>query len=191
MILSNGIGVWADLQGRTWHSAYSCRHSPSSCSTKCAPRNTFFGTDTWCSFYHLDWLVTFFWSCVVFPSLIRSRLLLERTAFRDCSHVGLLGYRFGIAVARYIGLLPLVLPAVKLGYTRGLALIALWMVTEGHWLFWAYKLEFLGENTFFQIWVASLLFFAASVAIMVVFVRAFLANAPAPGTVLSYSPIRS
>ncbi|KAG0164879.1 hypothetical protein DFQ30_009260, partial [Apophysomyces sp. BC1015] len=37
----------------------------------------------------------------------------------------------------------------------------------GVWLHFAYKLEFLGQNTFFSIWIASMLFFTANCWIVV------------------------
>jgi phosphatidylinositol glycan class M len=71
----------------------------------------------------------------------------------------------------YIGLLPLVVPASGMSRRRGLALAALWVVTEGHWLAWAYQLEFLGRNAFLQVWAASTLFFAANAYIISQIIR--------------------
>ncbi len=48
-----------------------------------------------------------------------------------------------------------------------------WLLTELHWLFWAYRLEFLGENTFLQVWLASLLFFAVNVMVLAQCILAF------------------
>ena len=39
-----------------------------------------------------------------------------------------------------------------------------------HWLFWGYRVEFLGENTFFELWIAGCLFFIANVWLMTRFV---------------------
>ena len=39
--------------------------------------------------------------------------------------------------------------------------------TQAHWLFWGYKLEFLGENVFWPLWVAGLIFFAVNVYIVI------------------------
>ena len=39
--------------------------------------------------------------------------------------------------------------------------------SELHWLLQAYRLEILGENTFFAVWLASCTFFAANVWILV------------------------
>lgn len=37
---------------------------------------------------------------------------------------------------------------LKSQYKKGLIMLLLWLVTQGTWLFFAYKLEFLGQNTF-------------------------------------------
>ena len=71
----------------------------------------------------------------------------------------------------YTSLLPLVLPQSRLllgrNRWRGVAMVAVWFVTELHWLLQAYRLEILGENTFFAVWLASCTFFAANVWILV------------------------
>ena len=36
-----------------------------------------------------------------------------------------------------------------------------------HWLYWAYRLEFLGHHVFAALWGASLLFLAANTAVVV------------------------
>ncbi|KAI9266767.1 PIG-M-domain-containing protein [Phascolomyces articulosus] len=60
----------------------------------------------------------------------------------------------------YICLLPLILPSTTIRFRwKGLTLIAAWAAGQGIWLNYAYHLEFLGENTFFSIWIASIVFF--------------------------------
>lgn len=66
----------------------------------------------------------------------------------------------------YVGLLPLVAPFSALSRKRSLALVLAWMASEGHWLLWAYRLEFLGLNTFLQVWLASVAFFAVNLVIL-------------------------
>jgi len=60
----------------------------------------------------------------------------------------------------YISLLPLVLPFsnIKIKWT-GAILIVLWIASELNWLYWAYLLEFEGQNTFIQVWISSIVFF--------------------------------
>lgn len=66
----------------------------------------------------------------------------------------------------YITLLPVTLPEVHIGYTKGSFLILFWSLTETHWLYWGYRLEFLGENVFFQLWLSSLLFFISNTVLL-------------------------
>ena len=47
----------------------------------------------------------------------------------------------------------------------------LWFVCELHWLYWGYRLEFVGDNVFLQLWGASMLFFGANVLILWILVR--------------------
>ena len=74
----------------------------------------------------------------------------------------------------YITLLPLVLPKANISLKKGLFLVATWVGTELHWLFWGYKLEFLGENVFIHLWFASVLFFFANVWILCEFLKSML-----------------
>ncbi|KAF0977695.1 hypothetical protein FDP41_003017 [Naegleria fowleri] len=47
--------------------------------------------------------------------------------------------------------------------------IALWFIGQGVWLSTAYRLEFLGENTFRDIWMSSVLFFIINTGIAIYF----------------------
>jgi len=47
----------------------------------------------------------------------------------------------------------------------------LWFVCELHWLYWGYRLEFVGDNVFLQLWGASMLFFGANVLILWILLR--------------------
>eukprot|EP00026_Physarum_polycephalum_P011312 Phypoly_transcript_11526.p1 GENE.Phypoly_transcript_11526~~Phypoly_transcript_11526.p1 ORF type:complete len:396 (-),score=35.30 Phypoly_transcript_11526:1-1188(-) len=71
----------------------------------------------------------------------------------------------------YFSLLPLLLPACTFTWRRGLALFALWFATQGAWLALAFRLEFLGENTFLEIWVAGIGFFLANMLVVQQFLR--------------------
>ncbi|CAK4098730.1 unnamed protein product [Aphanomyces euteiches] len=71
----------------------------------------------------------------------------------------------------YSVFLPLVLPTSELSGWQGVAVIAAWFGGELHWLYWAFGLEILGQNTFFQLWIAGLVFFCVNVAIMVLFIK--------------------
>lgn len=44
--------------------------------------------------------------------------------------------------------------------------MGVWTAAQVHWLGWAYLLEFQGQNVFFQLWTASLVFFAATVGVL-------------------------
>jgi phosphatidylinositol glycan class M len=54
---------------------------------------------------------------------------------------------------------------------RLLASVAAWVATMGHWLFWAYQLEFGGKPLFLAVWVASLVFLAAHVWVIFELIR--------------------
>jgi phosphatidylinositol glycan class M len=62
--------------------------------------------------------------------------------------------------------LPLALPLMNLTWKKGLVLLGAWIAGQGIWLSIAYRLEFLGQPVFAELWVASLLFFAVNVGIV-------------------------
>ncbi|KAK7256951.1 hypothetical protein RIF29_30571 [Crotalaria pallida] len=69
-------------------------------------------------------------------------------------------------------LLPLILPWSKMNLKwEGLSCILLWIGAQTHWLLWGYLLEFKGKNVFSQLWVASLVFLAANIFILVMIIR--------------------
>ncbi|KAI7869048.1 PIG-M-domain-containing protein [Spinellus fusiger] len=71
----------------------------------------------------------------------------------------------------YISLFPLILPSTGLSFRwKGLSLVLAWVASQGLWLQFAYQLEFLGQNTFFSLWLSSLLFFIVNCWIIVEFV---------------------
>lgn len=57
-------------------------------------------------------------------------------------------------------LLPLLLPRLSITPLRSTLLLAVWVGTQAIWLYEAYKLEFLGEDVFFGLWLRSLLYVA-------------------------------
>lgn len=68
----------------------------------------------------------------------------------------------------YFSLLPLALPwNQSMSIRTRIALPVAWFASQGLWLWFAYRLEFLGENTFFSVWVAGILFFIVNVAIII------------------------
>ncbi|KAJ1413474.1 Mannosyltransferase, DXD [Sesbania bispinosa] len=69
-------------------------------------------------------------------------------------------------------LFPLILPWSKMKFKwEGLFCILLWIGAQTHWLMWGYLLEFKGENVFLQLWMASLVFLAANISILVMIIR--------------------
>ena len=44
--------------------------------------------------------------------------------------------------------------------------LAAWLAAEVNWLYWAYRLEFEGHNTFVQLWLSALLFFTVNIVII-------------------------
>jgi len=61
----------------------------------------------------------------------------------------------------YMTFIPIAAPEINMSTYTTIALILFWVVTEVHWLFWAYRLEFLGESVFRQLWMACIFFFLA------------------------------
>eukprot|EP00941_MAST-03F_sp_MAST-3F-sp1_P002296 g2296.t1 len=55
--------------------------------------------------------------------------------------------------------------------SRGAVIIVVWLLSEWHWLYWAGMLEFLGVNTFLQMWFASIIFFSAQLWVLVELLR--------------------
>ncbi|KAG6865401.1 hypothetical protein C0991_002895 [Blastosporella zonata] len=66
----------------------------------------------------------------------------------------------------YLLLLPLILPRLGTTRRRALAYIAVWVGTQALWLAEAYKLEFLGRNVFFGLWVRSLVYVIGNVWVL-------------------------
>ncbi|KAG2235634.1 hypothetical protein INT48_008510 [Thamnidium elegans] len=68
----------------------------------------------------------------------------------------------------YICLFPLILPSSNINFKwKGLMLVIAWAAGQGLWLNYAYQLEFLGQNTFLQLWIAGTSFFIINCWIVV------------------------
>jgi phosphatidylinositol glycan class M len=66
----------------------------------------------------------------------------------------------------YLWLLPLVLSALNLSSKRGLAVLVAWIGGQAAWLSMAYRLEFLGEAVFKELWTAGVGFFIVNVGVV-------------------------
>ncbi|KAJ6597062.1 glycosyltransferase family 50 protein [Mycena vulgaris] len=62
----------------------------------------------------------------------------------------------------YLLLLPLLLPRLSISRYNAIAYLVVWIGTQGLWLNEAYKLEFLGQNVFFGLWVRGLIYVAGN-----------------------------
>ncbi|KZP12570.1 glycosyltransferase family 50 protein [Athelia psychrophila] len=60
----------------------------------------------------------------------------------------------------YLPLLPLLIPRLSISTTRATCLLLVWVGTQALWLAEAYKLEFLGADVFYGLWVRSLVYVA-------------------------------
>ncbi|XP_018301113.1 GPI mannosyltransferase 1 [Mycetomoellerius zeteki] len=67
----------------------------------------------------------------------------------------------------FLSLLPLCLPNIEMNLRRGIYLACSWILSQAIWLLTAYLLEFQSFNSFFFLWISSLLFFAVNVKILV------------------------
>uniref|UniRef100_A0A1B6DAR5 GPI alpha-1,4-mannosyltransferase I, catalytic subunit n=1 Tax=Clastoptera arizonana TaxID=38151 RepID=A0A1B6DAR5_9HEMI len=66
----------------------------------------------------------------------------------------------------FISLLPLSLPYLKFSKQQTLILLSLWLIAQVAWLLPAYLLEFRGRDTFLYVWLQSVAFFCANIAIL-------------------------
>ncbi|KAJ5070504.1 pig-m mannosyltransferase [Anaeramoeba ignava] len=71
--------------------------------------------------------------------------------------------------AWYFALIPLILSDSSLKISRGLFSLLIWYASQLLWLYFAYQLEFLGNNTFFFVWFAGILFFFANLWVLIEF----------------------
>lgn len=75
-------------------------------------------------------------------------------------------------------LLPLLIPALKRSEHRFklCAAACFWIITQLHWLAWAYQLEFKAAEVYFQLWCASLVFFIANIVLLLSFIDVYTAS---------------
>lgn len=66
----------------------------------------------------------------------------------------------------YLIFLPILLPRLQLRWKTLLLCLFFWLFAQAFWLYEAYRLEFQSENTFLQIWIASIFFGCVNVAIL-------------------------
>eukprot|EP00924_Labyrinthula_sp_SR-Ha-C_P015656 maker-scaffold_4-snap-gene-6.1-mRNA-1 protein AED:0.00 eAED:0.00 QI:0/0.5/0.33/1/0/0/3/209/401 len=59
----------------------------------------------------------------------------------------------------YLSLLPLIYTNIFSTYKEAVKVGLLWFSPQLLWLLWAYRLEFLGENRYFEVWISSVLIF--------------------------------
>jgi GPI mannosyltransferase 1 subunit M len=67
----------------------------------------------------------------------------------------------------WLSLLPIVAAKSRITLLGpAILLIAMWIATELHWLFWAFHLEIQSKSSFFGVWVASLFFLIANTIVL-------------------------
>lgn len=74
----------------------------------------------------------------------------------------------------YLWFLPVIIPhytQVKLRI--GLSLLAIWVAGQALWLAVAYRLELEGQPVYFELWLASLVFFASQITLILLLLRYF------------------
>ncbi|KAI9563083.1 hypothetical protein GHT06_010540 [Daphnia sinensis] len=110
------------------------------------------------------------------PQMLIVLVISWRYRSRDDIGLGLFVLTFGFVTFNkvvtsqyflwYLSLLPLCLPELNFSNTKRIAMASAWLLSQGVWLLFAYRLEFLGHNVMLHVWMASLLFFAVNVYIM-------------------------
>lgn len=77
---------------------------------------------------------------------------------------------FGRALFSYKMVYPRNCDGSCLVASSSMCLVFLNLIYQGGWLFFAYELEFLGKNTFFEIWIMGIVYFIVNVVIMIQFI---------------------
>lgn len=70
-----------------------------------------------------------------------------------------------------MSLLGFVFAQSRLSKKQGIFLIVVELLSQALWLNFAYQLEFLGQNTFFIIWIAGIVFFLTHILVMTQIMR--------------------
>jgi len=73
----------------------------------------------------------------------------------------------------YIWFLPLVLPKLDMTRWKAIELLSAWVGAQAVWLSLAYRLEFLGENVYLQLWGASVAFILLNSHVLVGIIKAY------------------
>lgn len=73
----------------------------------------------------------------------------------------------------YLLFLPLLLPQLSLSRNQALMCGGVWIGTQALWLTEAYKLEFLGHNVFFGLWVRGLIYVVGNCWVLVEIMAAY------------------
>ncbi|KAJ3079485.1 hypothetical protein HK102_003747 [Quaeritorhiza haematococci] len=74
----------------------------------------------------------------------------------------------------YLCFLPIILPSSKLTSTHrktGVLLLIAWVLGQALWLYYAFRLEHLGHNTYRQLWYSSVAFLLVNVVVLISFIR--------------------
>ena len=91
---------------------------------------------------------------VVFNKVCTSQVRIRNTFKR----VLLIGICFWQYFLWYLLLLPLLLPRLSITRSKAILYGAVWLGIQVLWLSEAYKLEFLGQNVFFALWLRGLIY---------------------------------
>ncbi|EAU88666.1 GPI mannosyltransferase 1 [Coprinopsis cinerea okayama7 len=73
----------------------------------------------------------------------------------------------------YLLLLPLLLPRLSMSRWKAMGCIVVWAAAQGLWLSEAYRLEFLGENVYFQLWIRGLIYVVGNCWVLVEIMKAY------------------
>jgi phosphatidylinositol glycan class M len=74
----------------------------------------------------------------------------------------------------YLSFLPLVLPQTRLvkeNWRTGIVMLSFWIAGQGVWLYFAFGLEHMGRNTFYELWIAGILFYLSQIELVASFIR--------------------
>ncbi|XP_075987539.1 phosphatidylinositol glycan anchor biosynthesis class M [Anticarsia gemmatalis] len=73
----------------------------------------------------------------------------------------------------FLSLLPLVAHCFKIHIVNAFFLALAWVTCQGAWLFYAYMLEFRGQEVFFYIWMKSVFFFASHIYVLAQLIKTY------------------